>query len=163
MVFIWRWSWKKSFNSFRKNYYEKEAIVKTGGILYKDCIETINVLTKKYKLLIVSNCETWYLYSFFNHSGCKEYFLDYDCHGMSKTTKVEMLHKLKEKHSLQMPVYVGDTASDKIAAETAKYDFIFANYGFGDLPQSVKRINSLSELNDYLLSRATSINYYGWL
>jgi phosphoglycolate phosphatase len=130
--------------------YEKAAIGVLGGKLYDGCVETIKELGKRFKLFIVSNCETWYLRAFLDHSGCRNDFTDYDCHGMSNSDKPVMLKVLKKKYSLENPIYIGDLDSDKAAAENAGYNFIFAAYGFGKLSESCKSINSLNELILYL-------------
>ena len=38
------------------------------------------------------------------------------------------------------PVYVGDTLNDYNSAHEAGIDFIFAKYGFGDVPEAKKTI-----------------------
>ncbi len=130
--------------------HEKAAIIKEGGKLYDNCVETIRLLKNSYKLFIVSNCEKWYLHAFLDHSGCRNHFTDYDCYGMSNMSKTVMLKDLRKKYDLQNPVFIGDLESDKLAADEAGFTFIYAGYGFGDLQDPVNRINTLSELKKLL-------------
>ena len=59
----------------------------------------------------------------------------------------------KERNNLSNPVYVGDTAGDASAAREAEIDFIYAEYGFGEVEPSlyVGVIDSFKELKDILL------------
>ncbi|NLW46039.1 MAG: HAD family hydrolase [Firmicutes bacterium] len=129
-------------------HHEKIAIQTNGGKLYDSLETTIKSLSRKYNLFLVSNCGEWYLNEFFKFSGIKEFLRDYDCYGISKENKREMLTKLKQKHQFAKPAYIGDTESDQIAAGDAGYTFIFASYGFGVSPNPDLKINSLAELLD---------------
>lgn len=142
---------KKNYNLIDKiKIHEKNIITEFGGEFYDDCCNLIKKLHTNYNLFIVSNCQKWYLDSFFNHSGCREYFLDFNCHGLSNKNKSVMLDLLKKKHKMKNPIYIGDAETDMIAAFEAGYDFIFAEYGFGNLIAPVKRINSLKDLLNIL-------------
>lgn len=127
-------------------HYEKIAIQTNGGKLYDSLGTTLKSLSQKYKLFLVSNCGEWYLNEFFKFSGIKELLRDYDCYGISKENKPEMLTRLKQKHQFSKPAYIGDTEGDEIAARDAGYSFIFAGYGFGVAQNPDLRINSLREL-----------------
>ena len=52
------------------------------------------------------------------------------------------------RNHLQHPVYVGDTMGDANAAREAGIPFIWASYGFGDVPQARRaaKIQSVTEL-----------------
>lgn len=132
-------------------HHEKIAIQTNGGKLYDSLEMTIKSLSRKYDLFLVSNCGEWYLNEFFKVSGIKEYLRGYDCYGISKQNKSEMLTKLKQKYHLTRPAYVGDTETDETAARNAGYSFIFAGYGFGVSRNPDFKINSLSELMDVLI------------
>jgi phosphoglycolate phosphatase len=132
-------------------YYEKIAIQTNGGKLYDSLETTIKSLSRKYDLFLVSNCGEWYLNEFFKVSGIKEYLRGYDCYGISKQNKAEMLVKLKQKYHLTRPAYIGDTEMDERAARNAGYAFIFAGYGFGVSRNPDFKINFLSELIDILI------------
>ena len=72
--------------------------------------------------------------------------------GQNKSTKVSN-RTLIERNNLSNPVYVGDTAGDANAAREAEIDFIYAEYGFGEVEPSlyVGVIDSFKELKDILL------------
>ncbi|MEW9124730.1 MAG: HAD hydrolase-like protein, partial [Thermotaleaceae bacterium] len=48
---------------------ERECIylIEKGGRLYDNVVEVLNLLSKKYKLFIVSNCECGYIEAFFKY------------------------------------------------------------------------------------------------
>jgi len=130
----------------RIDHYEKLLIDKTGGNIYNGVIDGIKKIAGSYKVFIVSNCEDWYLESFFKHSGLKKFFTSYDCFGSSRISKSEMIKKLINNFNLKNAVYIGDTISDSQAALNANIDFIHAAYGFGKFLTDCKKINSFSEI-----------------
>ena len=131
---------------------EKDAIEEKGGELYKGVKEGIEKLSKTHSLFIVSNCLDWYLKLFFEVSGLKGCFLDWDCIGMSGLPKSEMIENIIKTHQIKNSVYIGDTEGDEEAAEGAKIDFIHAEYGFGKTKNLHEHFNSFDELVIYLSS-----------
>jgi len=114
------------------NYYEKEAIQEYGGDFYQDALEGLKRLSKTYRVFIVSNCQDWYLETFLQYSGIRGSLTDYDCHGKSGKQKHEMIQDIIHKHSLENPVYIGDTYGDKRVARKSGVAFRYAAYGFGN-------------------------------
>ena len=53
-----------------------------------------------------------------------------------------------KKNNLKAPVYVGDTQGDADACAEAGIPFIFAGYGFGDVPDARMRIRKFSDLKN---------------
>ena len=51
-----------------------------------------------------------------------------------------------ERNGLKDVVYVGDTQGDADACKAAGVPFVFAEYGFGDVPDAEDRISKISEL-----------------
>ena len=49
--------------------------------------------------------------------------------------KNDTILRLMEIHHLESPVYVGDTMGDFLSCQKANIPFIFASYGFGDVPE----------------------------
>ena len=45
----------------RLDIAERTYIEKAGGTIYPDVLEVLNILKNKYKLFLVSNCDSWYL------------------------------------------------------------------------------------------------------
>jgi len=110
---------------------EMEEMKNSGGRLFDGVKEGIMLLSKKYPLFIVSNCLEWYLNKFFEKSGLKEYFVDWDCWGSSGIAKAKMIKSIIANNNLNKSVYIGDTVSDEEAASSAGVGFIHAKYGFG--------------------------------
>jgi phosphoglycolate phosphatase len=67
-------------------------------------------------------------------------------HGSNYQPKHQNIRELITRHSLQRPVYVGDTDSDRKQAELVPLPFIFVDYGFGTALKFSLRISSFSEL-----------------
>lgn len=126
--------------------FEEVAIKSHGGKFYDFLPETVEALSRRYDLYLVSNCQTWYLDLFFELSKIKRFFKGYDCFGASHQNKPEMLQNLKAKHDFIKPAYIGDTEVDEESAEKAGYTFIYAGYGFGKAKRPDLVLNSLKEL-----------------
>ena len=131
--------------AFNKNV---ENLLKEGGRLYPNTRETIMNLSKKYKLYIVSNCVKGYIESFFNTSGLKDYFDDYESYGNTLLSKGENIKLVIERNNLKSPIYVGDTSGDMEGAKIAGIPFVYAAYGFGDVESFDYKIDDISELLD---------------
>ena len=95
-----------------------------GGKLYPGIIETLRTLAKKYPVFIVSNCQEGYI----------------------ELLKADNIRKIIDDHGLKAPVYVGDTIMDKRACDEAGCPFIFASYGFGEVPGAKYSVASPEEL-----------------
>jgi phosphoglycolate phosphatase len=131
--------------------YELELLSKTGGELYPRLDETLKYLFGKYRLFIVSNCQSGYIEVFFNTSGMEHYFSGHQCYGTKNQPKAENIIDIVNDHQLAAPVYVGDTMGDYTAAKQANVPFIFAAYGFGKVTEDqVATIQQFSELVDIL-------------
>ena len=69
--------------------FENGYLAKVGGTLYPKLKETLNKLSKKYKLYIVSNCQDGYIQAFMQAHDTKKYFLDTECWGRTRLPKAE--------------------------------------------------------------------------
>lgn len=127
------------------NEHEIQAVKDVGGEIYEGVLDLIPELGKTHKLFIVSNCQEWYLNLFFEKSGLKGSFSDWDCHGRLKRSKADNIIDVVKRNNLRKPVYVGDTVIDQEASKNAGVDFIHARYGFGDIG-APKSIDSFKEL-----------------
>lgn len=129
---------------------EDDYLRQHGGILYESLEETLRALSEKSPLAIVSNCGPGYIPTFFEAHGLDKYFADWECIGRTGLQKGDNIRLVSERNGFKAPVYVGDTAMDRAAAEAAGVPFIFAAYGFGSVEgfPSVDRPSGLLELLD---------------
>lgn len=133
--------------------YECEYLAVHGATLYDGLEETLEKLSKVYRLFIVSNCQEGYIQCFFRaYPKLRQYFTDYEYPGHSGKFKADNIRIVIERNNLKAPVYVGDTKGDADASREAGVPFIFARYGFGDVKEYDDVIDSLPELTDKYLS-----------
>ena len=116
------------------------------GIFYNGVIETIKKLAEKYPLFIVSNCQCGYIEVMIESSGIGPFIRDHLCFGETGTPKSETIRALMDRNDLKDVVYVGDTQGDADACRDAGVPFVFAEYGFGDVPDAETRIGRISDL-----------------
>lgn len=126
--------------------YENSYLAEHPGILYDGVIETIRRLSEKHSLFIVSNCQLGYIEVTMKCAGIEPYIKDHLCFGETLVSKGETIRMLMERNGLKDPVYVGDTQGDAVACRDAGIPFIFAEYGFGDVPDAAMRIKNFSDL-----------------
>jgi len=132
--------------------YECEYLAEHGAPLFDGLEVTLQQLSQKYKLFIVSNCQEGYIQCFFRaNPELEQYFLDYEYPGRSGKLKAENIRMVIERNDLKQPIYVGDTQGDASAAKEAGVPFIFARYGFGEVKEYEDLIDALPELvNKYV-------------
>lgn len=130
--------------------YEIEAIKEMGGAFYTGAIESIKELALSRQVFLVSNCQDWYMERFLEFSGLREVVTAFDCHGMSRVSKGEMLKNMRATHGLERAVYIGDTVGDQKAAIEAGMEFMHAGWGFGDASGFEVRMKSFESFDDIL-------------
>ena len=130
--------------------YENEYLAKVGGKLYDKLETTLNKLSQKYPLYIVSNCQDGYIEAFLKAHNLSGLFKDTECWGRTFVTKGETNKILIKRNNLQNPIYIGDTQGDKQSAIDAGIDFVFASYGFGNVDEYTYKIEKFSDLLDIL-------------
>ena len=116
-----------------------------GGTLYPGLEHTLEKLSARHPLCIVSNCNNGYIETFLDAHSMRKYFLDWECIGRTGLQKWENIRLVVERNEFQNPVYVGDTELDYDSAERAGLPFIHAAYGCGQVPEA-PQISSISEL-----------------
>lgn len=126
--------------------YENRYLETHPGRMYDGVIDTVKKLSEKYPLFIVSNCQCGYIEAMLNASGLEPYIKDHLCFGETQTPKSQTILKLMERNGLRDVVYVGDTQGDADACRDAGVPFVFAEYGFGDVPDVKVRIKAFPEL-----------------
>ena len=130
---------------------EIETLNAKGGELYPNLEETLDYLSKKYKLFIVSNCQNDYIETFLSFSSFGHYFSGFQCFGTKNQPKAENIKDIVNDHQLKAPVYIGDTTGDFTSSQKAGVPFIFASYGFGEVQEGqITTINGLGELVELL-------------
>ena len=131
--------------------YENDYLRDHPGVVYDGVADTIRKLYEKYPLFIVSNCQLGYIEVTMKGAGIESFIKDHLCFGDTQVSKGETLLMLMERNNLKSPVYVGDTQGDADACRFAGIPFIFAEYGFGDVPDAETRIRSFRELGEMFL------------
>lgn len=134
--------------------YEQEVIdiKESGGVLYHGLEETLKTLGQKYELYIVSNCQAGYIEAFYEYHGLGAYFKDFECSGNTGLSKTENIKMIIERNKLSKSVYIGDTLGDHTAANGNQIPFVFAKYGFGDVPKAKYTINKIGDLKELFSS-----------
>jgi len=112
---------------------ELEYLHRYGGELYPQLEPTIKYLAERYRLFIVSNCQSGYIEIFLHHSKLGHFFAGHQCYGTKNQPKYQNITDIVTLHHLQAPVYIGDTMGDYEASRKAGVPFIFAEYGFGQV------------------------------
>lgn len=125
---------------------ENEVLAREGGVLYPNVRETLAQLKKRYRLFVVSNCQSGYIEAFYKGNNMSEYFDDKECAGDTGLPKGENNKLIIERNSLKNPVYVGDTQGDCQSAVDAGIPFVYAQYGFGNVDKYDCKIESFKDL-----------------
>lgn len=115
---------------------------------YPRVAETLEVLSEKHRLFIVSNSQRGYPEMCMDKLGIRKYFSGWLCHGDTGTSKGETIRKLMADYGIENAVYIGDTQGDLEATRVAGIPFIWASYGFGTPEHWDGKIEAFSQLAD---------------
>lgn len=122
-------------------------------ILYPGVKDTLKRLVKEQgaQLFIVSNCQSGYIELFIEKNQIGYLITDILCYGDTGHGKGENIRTLMEKNALRAEetAYVGDIRGDYEAAKQAGVSFIFASYGFGEVPEAEYKIEKFEEILKY--------------
>lgn len=130
--------------------YDSEGWRKTT--LFQAAIDVLATLARAgLHLFIVTNKPALPTRQILDHLGIAQFFstaLSRDSRQPAFATKAEMLLTLlREQHlSPTTTVMLGDTPEDAHAAQANGLDFVFASYGYGEMPDAARRITKLAEL-----------------
>ena len=127
---------------------EGPYLYERGARLYPKVRETLRQLQKRYFIGLVSNCTEPYAQAFFHAHALASLFDDHETAGRTGLDKGENIQLLMKRNGIQRAVYVGDTPKDLAAARAARIPFLFASYGFGELPAFQPQIASFSGLTE---------------
>ena len=126
-----------------ENKYLFENECKIG---YPKVKETMEALSKKYRLFIVSNSQCGYPELCIDMLGLGDYIEGHMCFGDTGTSKGQTILTLIRKHNIGSCSYIGDTQGDLEACQEAGIPFIFCGYGLGQAESWDARIESIEEL-----------------
>lgn len=130
---------------------ELEVLEEDGGILYPGLGETLRYLSSRYRLFVVSNCQSGYIEIFLTYSKLAHYFSGHACYGTKNQPKAENIKEVVSQYNLHAPVYIGDTLGDYESSKKAQVPFIFASYGFGDVKEGqIATIAQFTDLKELL-------------
>lgn len=119
----------------RCEVFENQWLNTHPGVLYPDVASILQQLQREgYFLGIVSNCQKGYIESFLKKTELTVLFDDYESYGATGLSKAENIQLVQNRNALDTCLYTGDTVMDAQAAAEAGIPFIFAAYGFGDVP-----------------------------
>lgn len=145
----------KLFEYVTESYHE---IVPTmTPKVYDGVIDGLSILSKNYKLFLLSNCEEDGLVHFMNHTNTNHLITDYMEHGMNFMPKHHNIKHLIDKHNLESPVYIGDTDSDSRESGKANIPFVFMTYGFGETENYSLKFDSFPELVEYYMKLSVTL------
>ena len=113
---------------------------------YEGVYETLRLLSREYKLYIVTNAQRGYTEKLFASSGICPFFTDWLCFGDTNAPKDVTLGRIIEKNGILSPVYVGDTQTDADACAKAGVPMIYASYGLGEVSRPSFVIDDIRRL-----------------
>ena len=113
---------------------------------YPGVKETLEALSRKHRLFIVSNSQQGYPELCMEKLGLTELFQGHLCYGDTGTEKGLTIRALMDKHHITDALYIGDTLADQQAADLAGIGFIWCSYGFGKPEHFDAKIDSFPQL-----------------
>ena len=127
-----------------------------GGILYPCVITGLSALRERYRLFIVSNCQSGYIETFLrlNRFGDDD-FEDIECWGNTGQPKPENLRRIVERNGLKSPIMIGDAEGDEAAARACGIPFAFVEYGFAGCISPDLRFDSFCRLTEHFLANSS--------
>ena len=132
---------ERCMDTENKYLFENECKIGYPGIL-----ETVQELSKRYRLFIVSNSQCGYPELCMDKLGLTPYIQGHLCFGDTGTSKGKTIRTLMAKHNIENCAYIGDTQGDYEATVEADIPFIWATYGFGTPAGYAAKIDSFAEL-----------------
>lgn len=125
---------------------EHDALLANPPHTYEGLENTLEILSQKLPLFIVSNCQAGYIEVFLAATGFEKYFQGHLCPGDTDNGKGDNIKQIIAENHLKSPVYVGDTSGDYSATKEAGIPFVWAAYGFGDVDTPDYVINKPKDL-----------------
>lgn len=113
---------------------------------YPGVVETLEELSKRYRLFIVSNSQRGYPETTMDKLGIGHLIEGHMCFGDTGTDKGTTIRILMEKYGIGSAVYIGDTQGDYEASCNAGLPFVWVSYGFGVPEGYAYKADSFPEL-----------------
>ncbi len=126
---------------------EPDFIPAYGAKLYPGMVETLRYLAKDYKLMIASNCVDGYIECFLGYADLADSITDFAHPGITGLSKAGNIRLLMERNGIDRALMIGDALVDYTAAVEAGIPFLYASYGFGQVPKAAYSIDSITELS----------------
>lgn len=117
-------------------------------ISYPAVRDTIKALAQKFRLYIVSNCQSGYIELTMEKNKIADFISDHECYGDTGLGKADNLRLLVRRNGIKAPVYVGDTQGDADACREAGVKFVWAGYGFGSVQEFAAKVDRFDQLLD---------------
>ncbi len=113
---------------------------------YPDLVSTMEALSQKHRLFIVSNGQKGYPQMAAKKLGLDHLISGYLSFGDTGTSKGQTLLRLMEHHKITSGVYVGDTQGDLEACREAGIPLIFCSFGFGQPEEYWAKADAFADL-----------------
>ena len=117
---------------------------------YPGVVETLEELSRRYRLFIVSNSQAGYPQTTMEKLGITHLIEGHLCFGDTGTDKGTTIRILMERHGITDAVYIGDTQGDLEASQKAGIPFIFCTFGFGTPEAWDAKIDAFTDLPELL-------------
>ena len=113
---------------------------------YPGIRETVEKLSKIYRLFIVSNSQCGYPELCMEKLGLTPFIEGHMCFGDTGTSKGKTIRTLMAKHHIGACAYVGDTQGDYEATVEAEIPFLWCTYGFGTPDGYAAKVDRFEDL-----------------
>lgn len=122
-----------------------EYLKNKEAIIYENIEKTLQTLSKKHDLYIVSNSfDNDYINTFKSYLDVN--FKDFIAAGALNINKAEAIKLIIKRNNIDKAIYVGDTKLDYDSSKEANIPFIYAKYGFGNIDKYEYSINDIKDL-----------------
>lgn len=142
---------RPEFMNMCKIMEQEQIRANQKDLTYPKISETLNSLSMKHKLYIVSNCQEGYIPLVLEKIGLSDIISDSECFGITGLSKSENIRLIMSRNNLPdaETFYIGDTLGDYCSTSEAGITFIYAAYGFGAMDKNYNGL-SIASPNDLL-------------
>lgn len=131
---------------------EPALLSRYGGTPYPGVVSGLERLSHKYKLFLVSNCDTHTLPIFMSCIGITPFITEAVSYGDTHKPKGDNMLLLKAKYGLRQPLYMGDIEADGQETHRAGLPFVYARYGFGHTDDYELAFDSFDDFTEFFLN-----------